>query len=232
MLFRFLKFNWPTLTQKGGFTILEMLVVIAIIVIMTGVLLNNLPSFRDSTTLQLVAQEVATTIRSSQVFGIGTRVSQSTSFLGHGMYFCAPTNPACKKTFVLFTDNNNNKYFDQADSFKSGGNWKDSCGVGASDPNNECGELYNLVGNIEVCSISTNLEAEASVLSVTFSRLYPDAFIYTTLPEANAGAVQADYADIYLRSIKENKQRKIRIYNTGAITVEGVDAADNHCPIT
>lgn len=51
---------------KNGFTLIEMMVVVAITVIMTGVILMNLPDTRNAASADLIAQEVAIYIRSAQ----------------------------------------------------------------------------------------------------------------------------------------------------------------------
>ena len=70
--------NQADLSAKAGFTMVEMLVVIAIFGIVTTILLFNLPTFRNQASLDLVAQEVAITIRGAQVFGGGGRVGVDT----------------------------------------------------------------------------------------------------------------------------------------------------------
>ena len=73
---------------KSGFTLIEMMVVVAIFVIATGIVLANLPAFRNKSSLDLTAQEVATGIRQAQVYGAGTRqASTASKFPSYGIYF-------------------------------------------------------------------------------------------------------------------------------------------------
>ncbi len=65
-------------TSTAGFTLIEMVTVIGIFVIVTGIILANLPSFRSSSALDLVAQEVATQVRGAQVYSMSTVVSNTT----------------------------------------------------------------------------------------------------------------------------------------------------------
>lgn len=65
-------------TSTAGFTLIEMVTVIAIFVVVTGIILANLPSFRSSSALDLVAQEVATQVRGAQVYAMSTVVSNTT----------------------------------------------------------------------------------------------------------------------------------------------------------
>lgn len=202
-----------------------MMVVIAIITVMTGILLGNLPNFRDRTTLQLVAQEVAVTIRGAQVFGIGTRVFNN-QFPGHGVYFCSPnTNDLCRKNFLLFSDNptGSNKFFDYGGEFINSNNWTNTC----LDNPEECAEVFTLSGNIEICDIL--FQDQASQASISFSRLYPDAFIFE-----QEGSFE-NSVDIYLRSARDpSRLRVVRIYSTGAISIGGqmADETSSVCPTT
>lgn len=52
-----------------GFSLLELMVVIAIFAIMTGILVADLPNFREKSSLDLTVSEVATYIRGAQVYG-------------------------------------------------------------------------------------------------------------------------------------------------------------------
>ncbi|OHA60583.1 MAG: hypothetical protein A2556_00245 [Candidatus Vogelbacteria bacterium RIFOXYD2_FULL_44_9] len=62
----------------SGFTLIEMVTVIGIFVVVTGIILANLPSFRSSSALDLVAQEVATQVRGAQIYAMSTVVSDTT----------------------------------------------------------------------------------------------------------------------------------------------------------
>ncbi|MFA6416339.1 MAG: prepilin-type N-terminal cleavage/methylation domain-containing protein [Candidatus Paceibacterota bacterium] len=62
-----------------GFTLIEMVVVIGIFVIVTGIILANLPSFRRSSSLDLAAQEVAIQVRGAQVYAMSTVAGQAGS---------------------------------------------------------------------------------------------------------------------------------------------------------
>lgn len=52
-----------------GFTLLELIVVMAIFLIITGVVLVDIPNFREKSALELTVSEVATYIRGAQVYG-------------------------------------------------------------------------------------------------------------------------------------------------------------------
>lgn len=85
-----------------------MIVVVAIFLIITGILLSSLPSFRDSKSLDLVAQEIATAIRQVQVFSLGAKSTVGSTSYIHGIYF-ATAQPS---QLVVFNDGNSNHTYD------------------------------------------------------------------------------------------------------------------------
>lgn len=93
--------------HKTGLTLVELLVVITIVIIMTSVILANLPAFRSKTELDLVAQEMAVTIRQSQVYGAVARAGGQ--YPAYGIYLDPGNDPM---GFVFFAEKcpPNNKY--------------------------------------------------------------------------------------------------------------------------
>ncbi|HDQ16662.1 MAG TPA: type II secretion system protein, partial [Candidatus Vogelbacteria bacterium] len=57
--------------KKRGFTLIEMLVAVAIFFIVTGAILINIPQFRNRVNIDLIAGEVSLYIRSAQVYAMG-----------------------------------------------------------------------------------------------------------------------------------------------------------------
>ena len=194
--------------KKLGFTLVEMVVVVAIIVIMTGILLGNFPDFRDKVSLDLIAQEVAITIRQAQVFGSATRVSSESGvneFPSYGVYF----DPSENDNFVLFADlNNDNKYI---------------TGSGCQTAGNECREQFFLPRGVEIVSISScdgtncNPLSAGSALNVIFKRPFTDALFFT------GKGVPLSFSSVKIniaRPAKTCDQRSVVIWNTGHIYVE------------
>lgn len=77
--------------NSSGFSLVEMMVVIAIFFIITAVTLANLPDFQNKTSMDLVAQDVALAIRTAQVYSTATRKSKfesvSNPFPSYGVNF-------------------------------------------------------------------------------------------------------------------------------------------------
>lgn len=89
------------LQTTRGFTLLELIVVMAIFLIITAVVVADIPNFRNKSSLDLIISEVATYIRSAQVYGAAQRggpVSGSTNVFGINLN----TNPGSNENFYLF----------------------------------------------------------------------------------------------------------------------------------
>ena len=160
-------------SKSLGFSLIEMLVVISIFVIVTGIVLVNLPAFRDKSSLDLVAQEIALTIRQAQVFGIGTRAFGANAYPSHGIYL----DPNQRQQFILFADL----------PPVSGGLLGDklyntalNCGQSGS----ECREIFRLGGGISVEGIyrcpaaGCDSSKYTQPINIVFQRPRTDASFY------------------------------------------------------
>ncbi|HRH55254.1 MAG TPA: prepilin-type N-terminal cleavage/methylation domain-containing protein [Candidatus Paceibacterota bacterium] len=85
-----------------GFTLVEMLVVLAIIVIITAIALLGQTTFNRSLVLTDIAYTIAFSIREAQSYGISSRAAGATTNAGYGISF-ARTTPT---SYVLFADTN------------------------------------------------------------------------------------------------------------------------------
>ena len=182
-----------------------MLVVLGIFTVITGVVIADLPSFRDKTILELVGQEIAVTIRQAQSYGVGTR-SFSNAFPSHGVYL----NEAGSLT--LFADGNANNKFDTGSA----------CGTVGT----ECIELYNLPGGVSriflknCSSIASCIGAPSIIapLNIVFQRPKLDAVFVN-----GSGVTQSfTHVGIIIQSNRDNKKRcqVIRVLSTGQIIAE------------
>lgn len=95
--------SFSFLTQKQparGFTLVEMLVVLAIIVIITTIALVGQSNFNKSLILTETAYNVALSIRESQSYGLSTRTFGGIQNAGYGVRFSL----ASPTTYTTFSD--------------------------------------------------------------------------------------------------------------------------------
>lgn len=83
-----------------GFTLVELLVVLAIIVILTAIVLTSQSTFNKTIVLANTAYDVALTLRATETYGIGNRAVGSTANTGYGLDF----QKATPNSFTLFAD--------------------------------------------------------------------------------------------------------------------------------
>lgn len=103
----FLSFKKFLLSQKlklapdRGFSMLELIVVMAIFLIITAVVIADIPNFRQKSSLDLTANEVATYIRGAQVYGASQK-SGGTGQVVYGIHLSS--SPGENGAFYLFKD--------------------------------------------------------------------------------------------------------------------------------
>lgn len=86
---------------RRAFTLIEMLVVIAIIGTITMIVVVSQSSFNKSIILANAAYDMALTIRSAETYGIGSRVIGAGGASGYGIHVGVPLP---QNTFTLFAD--------------------------------------------------------------------------------------------------------------------------------
>ncbi len=205
------KANLDFTYSNRAFTLIEMMVVVGIFFIITGVVLVNVPDFREKTSVDLVAQDIAVTIRSAQVFGVGTKALDG-DVVPYGVYLSS--SPSRNNKFVLFADQN------------SGGNsvnWQydmlENCPTSS-----ECQSLYSLNG-FRVDSIwvyqKNQPRQEVEEINILFSRPRPNPIV--CFSDQNCPILDVDKIEVIVKSSRENKQKMVVVHANGQIEVRDVD---------
>ncbi len=86
--------------SHNGFTLIELMVVMAIIAVVLAVVLTSQSSFNKTITLANTAYDVALTIRYAETYGLGSRAVGTMTNAGYGVHF----QNAPSKSFTLFSD--------------------------------------------------------------------------------------------------------------------------------
>jgi type II secretory pathway pseudopilin PulG len=82
--------NYKKSQLNYGFTVVELVVVLGIFVVISGIILFNYQSFRTNTTVNTVSQEIALTVRKAQSYALGLQASGVLANLpikGYGVRF-------------------------------------------------------------------------------------------------------------------------------------------------
>lgn len=90
----------PLKVFNAGFTLIELMVVLAIVISITGVVFTSQSSFNKTLVLANTAYDVALTIRSAEMYGLGNRAIGGATNIGYGINF----QKAVPGIFTLFAD--------------------------------------------------------------------------------------------------------------------------------
>lgn len=87
---------------NGGFTIFETIVVVGIMVIVASLILANYPGFNERLGVRRATEEIASSVRQTQAYGLGVKEfgTGSGRFPGYGLYF----DKSVPNSYVFFAD--------------------------------------------------------------------------------------------------------------------------------
>lgn len=181
-------------------TLVELVVVLAIFVVVSGLTIFEYQNFRSSASAQTLADDIALSIRKAQSFAIGVRSANADFSSGFGIHFSIGQNysnpfSGSNKSFILFADMgpDANKSYDYDSS--------SNCDLMSVSALNECFEKISidsaevvsgiyLYGSDDAITASAPLQIDPNgSLDIVFLRPEPDAFFcYRTNLTSNLGS--------------------------------------------
>lgn len=185
-------------SRKKGFTLLEILVVIAIFGIVAAIVIFNYGKFTNDTVLTNMAYEMSLSIREAQIFGVAVSGRSQDFSQPFGVVFDLSGGGETDQYFLFVDENRNGKY-------------------DSSSNETVVGEPYKLQRNVKIVDVATCtsieqcIEVENDKLSITFQRPNPE-------PEFNPDD-GASYAKITLQS-PEGTKRCVMVSINGQVYVE------------
>jgi prepilin-type N-terminal cleavage/methylation domain-containing protein len=197
---------------SGGFTLIELMVTITIIVLVTGIVMVRYSSFNSSVLLTGQAYITAFDLREAQSLAISVRGNGREFREDYGIYI----NMATQEKYILFQDDNDN-----GDYFPA-----------RYDAGEEVGNPYTLDPRFTIQNICAEnsagrtcyaddpdttgevVDPSLSTLAITFKRPDFDAAFYTPA-KSNIQSV-----DIIIAPHDGELEKKVVVYATGQISVE------------
>lgn len=181
-----------------GFTLIEMIVVVGILVVITAITLANQGRFGERILLRNLAYDVALTFHEAQIYGISAKRIADTAFaVGHGIAIDMNT----PNVMTRFADVDGNHVYNNP-STEFAGTYQFSR---AYRIETICGETS---GGSEVCGLQD--------LFITFRRPEPDASVFGTY-----ASVLGQYAGARIIIISPRDDRvEVLIESSGQISVQ------------
>ena len=184
--------------MQRGFTLMELLVVTAIMALISGLVLVNNNRFGGSILLQNLAYDMALSIRQAQIFGISVQRFNTSFGSAYGMHFDASSGSG-PASYELFAD----ALLPANGTYECPQPGTANCELVQATTISRGFYIQSLCttppGQSEVCGLAT--------LDITFQRPEPDAFIrspaYAGLNESariRVASPRGDVKDIYIES--------------------------------
>ncbi len=189
-------------TKKNtGFSLVEMIVVVAIIIVITSVLLFKQSKFSSDILVTNAAYEIALSIREAQVYGISSKqgTGGTNSNVGYGVYL----NSAPSSSFIIYSDSDQNYPF----NFNAGNPSEYTTVETPTLTQGQTIKRFCLIGGS--CS-DTGLAA----INIGFIKPNPEALIHDNSATKFAGAI------IVVSSSIGDKCRVVRVTSIGQISVD------------
>lgn len=187
---------------SSGFTVIELMVTITIVVLVTAVVLVQYSAFNSSVLLNSQAYKIAFDLREAQSLGLGSR-GQGTEFREeYGLYFNKTSGNENK--YILFQDNGS--------AVPAGYAAAEALGSpNVIDPRFKISNICVSAGTAPSCVAGTSA---VNSVSITFKRPDFNAQIFSSI-----AGVQT--VDIYITSVSDPTSSKIvHVSTSGQITVQ------------
>lgn len=219
----------------SGFTLIELMVTLAIFTVMTGIVLANYPSFNTKIARDILVQNIALSIREAQVSGTSVRTSGGTIATAYGVHY--PNQLTGPQSYYFFADNDSNNVYDTSVTPLDEIVTTYAIPPGKNRILYLCGNYYyqqtnGIVTTRTDCDEPTNANKD---LTIAFHRPNPEAIIMGTLkegiPQCGASSDETTQYDsitglctytnvaIFVGD-GTGSYRKIVIRNTGQIATE------------
>ncbi len=204
--------------RTQGFTIIELIVSVAIIVAITSVVIFNQDDLGDQTALNNVVNDIDVQIREAQVYGISVKEFSSNS--------SSEFNIAYGVDFNISSGGNNSYFYTFADRGPQQNGYFDTFGTCNLGGTSECVGWNRLVrGNTitKLCMIRANdvsCSPNVGRIAISFYRPNPDArMVFFNSAGTNIYSQDALGARIEITSPK-GKKKTVVVYKTGQIAIE------------
>ncbi|MDO8555108.1 MAG: type II secretion system protein [bacterium] len=194
------------MNKKTGFTLIEAVISIGIIVLVMAAILASYPKFTDSMSLHKAVQLLASNVRRAQIYGVSVRGLRDSLpiFPGYGISFDLNSSI---NSYNLFADLNNDLYY---------GDISELVAKYMIEGNSF---IYQLRAEDEKSSnCVSNLAGQIKRIDIIFKRPVPDIFLYV-YDVNNIRSSACNDVEIVLRAPRGGEKTLV-IWRSGQISVK------------
>ena len=193
-----MKFFKPGRSESGGFSLIEIMVVVGILTIINTMIFASYPEFSQKLSLKRTSEEVALIARQAQSYALGIKKSAlgSDDYFGFGVHFdkTAPT------TIILFTDSDSDKSYDDGELFQKF--------------TIDTGDYISELTTVAYDEFGAPVPTAVNILDAVYPRAASVATITADIDIANPS-----YAKVTIKSPRGG-EKYIKIWISGQIEVE------------
>lgn len=197
--------------HSTGFTLIELIISIAIFAAMTALVIARYGTFNQNTLVTNVAYDMALTLKTAQTYGLSVKSSDpaaSNFTAAYGIHFDMhkPTN------FIFFADSNspsNHKYDSSPDEAIT------------TYSLNSNSKISNICLGIDpaTCSLSGYTLSATDVFDITYKRPNPDALFYCTGSCSASNPMPQPIVFITITSSDGSNNQIVYVRSNGQISV-------------
>lgn len=191
--------------KQSGFTMIEILVVMGIFVVITGVTISNFPDLNNRLSLDLLAHDIALEIRKTQTYSLGFSSRPGLQDLQRYGVHLEKDIDGKIASFKIFADTNPDERFSPDDQVI------DTITIQSRSRINK---LFKNDCTQAACE-------EVSELDILFKRPNPDAEMKCDGASCDCGGSLCGMVGLVVISPK-NETKKILVKQTGQISVESI----------
>ena len=227
------------LLVNSGFSLVELMVSISIFMVITSITLVNYPKFSNKLSLDLLAEDMALSLRQAQIFGssvLGAKGGSGSTkaFSEYGIHLDDPDNYTAEYNYILFADINGSRSYNGPEAVAT--NFVCPL-IGGPVANQECLQIFKVTGFNRVRSLCKDYATDEAIdqriascskdekqlgsMDVVFVRpnLDPKFFLKGKLGEVK-DTTNISNVGIILESAGGEYTKTIVIWRTGQISVE------------
>lgn len=193
-----------------GFSLVELLVVVAIFIIITSVVLINQNKFSSNVAIQNLAYQIGLAIRQAQVYGLSVRGSNANGADTFDTAFGVHFDDSSKTSFIFYADSDSDKmYLEGNDVLESTFN------IDSGTISNVC--TTDGSGNKNCFNSTPNGGTDIDSADITFKRPDPEAVIVNNLTPSSGP--NDSKIEITVQSALKDRSQTIVVTSTGQIYV-------------